>query len=186
MSDSSTEVPSREPKAQARADQAGEAAAEDLRAGTSPPLREQLHALYAAGAGLVSALQRFFVTLKDLLRAEGRVLWSGIPLLFIGFVALIALAVSLWGCTVALIGWALMVATHSLGLALGLLVVGHVAMVLGVWFALQRGVHQASFPQARAELRAMRMQFGEDLDRFTHGLTAQMRAAPSSDRDKQA
>src|SRR6185437_12687148 len=145
------EESTRERKARAAADEAAAEAAEDVRLGESPPLREQLHALYAAGAGLVSALQRFFVTLKDLLRAEGRVLWSGIPLLFIGFVALIALAVSLWGCTVALIGWALMVATHSLGLALGLLVVGHVAMVLGVWFALQRGVHQASFPQARAE-----------------------------------
>lgn len=177
MSDAATEALG-ERKAQTEADRVAAAAAEDVRLGQSPSFSAQLHALYAAGSGLIFALQSFFATLKELLRAEGRVLWTGIPLLFIGFVALIALAVSLWGCTVALIGWALMVATHSLGLALGLLVVGHVALILGVWFALQRGVHQASFPHARAELRAMRVQFTEDLDRFTHGLSAQMRSSP--------
>jgi membrane-bound ClpP family serine protease len=156
-----------------------------VRLGENPPLTEQLHALDAAGAGLVLALQRFFVTVKDLIRAEGRVLWTGIPLLFIGFVALIALAVSLWGCAVALIGWALMVATNSLGLALGLLVCGHVVLIAGVWFMLKRGVYQVSFPHARAELRAMRTGFTEDLDRFTHGLSAQLRRGPDG-KDKPA
>jgi hypothetical protein len=185
MSTAAAEESPREQKAQAEADRAAEAAAEDVRLGQSPPLAEQLHALYAAGSGLILAVRRFFVTLKDLVRAEGRVLWTGIPLLFIGFVALIALAVSLWGCTVALIGWALMVATGSLGLALGLLVCGHVLLIAGVWFALKRGVYQVSFPQARAELRAMRVQFAEDVDRFTHGLSAQMRGSPK-DEDKPA
>jgi hypothetical protein len=180
-----TEESPRERKAQAEADRAAEAAAEDVRLGESPPLGAQLHALYAAGSGLILALQRFFVTLKELLRAEGRVLWTGIPLLFIGFVALIALAVSLWGCTVALIGWALMVATNSLGLALGLLVCGHVVLIAGVWFMLKRGVYQVSFPHARAELRAMRAEFTEDLDRFTHGLSAQLRRDPNG-KDKPA
>lgn len=179
------EEPVRERKAQAAADAAAAEAAEDVRLGESPPLKAQLHALYAAGTGLALALQRFFVTLGELLRAEGRVLWTGIPLLFIGFVALIALAVSLWGCTVALIGWALMVATNSLGLALGLLVVGHIALILGMWFMLKRGVYQASFPHARAELRAMRVQFAEDLDHFTHGLSAQLRSNPA-EKDKPA
>jgi hypothetical protein len=185
MNAAATEDSPRERKAQAEADRAAEAAAEDVRLGESPPLTEQLHALYAAGSGLILAVRRFFVTLKDLLRAEGRVLWTGIPLLFIGFVALIALAVSLWGCTVALIGWALMVATNSLGLALGLLVAGHVVLILGMWFMLKRGVYQVSFPHAREELRAMRVQFTEDVDRFTHGLAAQMRAG-ASDKDKPA
>lgn len=180
-----SEEATRERKAQAEADRAAEAAAEDVRLGESPPLTEQLHALYAAGSGLLLALRRFFVTLADLLRAEGRVLWTGIPLLFIGFVALIALAVSLWGCAVALIGWALMVATNSLGLALGLLVCGHVVLILGLWFMLKRGVYQASFPHARAELHAMRTQFVADIDRFTHGLSAQMRSGPT-DQDKPA
>ncbi|HEX6612641.1 MAG TPA: hypothetical protein VF022_02100 [Rhodanobacteraceae bacterium] len=185
MNSTTAEESPRERQAQAEADRAAEAAAEDVRLGESPPLAEQLHALYVAGSGLVLALQRFFVTLKDLVRAEGRVLWTGIPLLFIGFVALIALAVSLWGCAVALVGWALMVATNSLGLALGLLVCGHAVLVAAVWFALKRGVHQVSFPHARAELRAMRAEFMEDMDRFTHGLTAQMRAGPT-DKDKAA
>lgn len=184
MSTTAEESP-RERKAEAEADRAAEAAAEDVRRGQSPPLTEQLHALYAAGSGLILALQRFFVTLKDLLRAEGRVLWTGIPLLFIGFVALIALAVSLWGCAMALIGWALMVATNSLGLALGLLVAGHVVLILGMWFMLKRGVYQVSFPHARAELGAMRVQFTEDMDRFTHGLSAQMRKTPD-EKDKPA
>lgn len=185
MNSTTAEESPRERKAQADADRAAQAAAEDVRLGESPPLAEQLHALYAAGSGLVLALKRFFVTLKDLLRAEGRVLWTGIPLLFIGFVSLIALAVSLWGCAVALIGWALMVATSSLGLALGLLVCGHIVLIAAVWFALKRGVHQVSFPHARAELRAMRAEFVEDMDRFTHGLTAQMRGGPI-DKDKPA
>ena len=179
------EESTRERKARAAADEAAAEAAEDVRLGESPPLTEQLHALYAAGAGLTLALRRFFVTLRDLLRAEGRVLWTGIPLLFIGFVALIALAVSLWGCTVALIGWALMVATNSLGLALGLLVAGHIVLILGMWFMLKRGVYQVSFPSARAELRAMRTQFTEDIDRFTHGLSAQLRSSPD-EKDKPA
>jgi hypothetical protein len=179
------EESTRERKAQAAADAAAAEAADDVRLGENPPLTEQLHALYAAGAGLILALQRFFVTVKDLIRAEGRVLWTGIPLLFIGFVALIALAVSLWGCAVALIGWALMVATNSLGLALGLLVCGHVVLIAGVWFMLKRGVYQVSFPHARAELRAMRAEFTEDMDRFTHGLSAQLRRGPDG-KDKPA
>ncbi|HET9834773.1 MAG TPA: hypothetical protein VFP88_00280 [Rhodanobacteraceae bacterium] len=185
MNTAANEEAPRQREAEAAADRAADAAAEDVRLGESPPLAEQLHALYAAGSGLILALQRFFVTLGDLLRAEGRVLWTGIPLLFIGFVSLIALAVSLWGCAVALIGWALMVATNSLGLALGLLVAGHVVLILGLWFMLKRGVYQASFPHARTELRAMRAQFTEDVDRFTHGLTAQMRGGPA-DKDKPA
>lgn len=163
-----TEEPPREHEARAQADHA--AATEGGRH-ENPPLGEQLHALYAAGSGLTLALRRFFVALKDLMRAEGRVLWSGIPLLFIGFVALIALAVSLWGCAVALIGWALMIATHSIGIALGLLGAGHVVLIVGLWFMLKRGVYHVSFPQARAEARAVGAQFAEDLRRFVAGFS---------------
>jgi len=50
---------------------------------------------------------------------------------------------------------------------------------------LKRGVYQVSFPSARAELRALRAQFTEDIDRFTHGLSAQLRSGPD-EKDKPA
>jgi len=162
MSAPPAEASERPARAKAEAEAA---AAEDPRA-AGAPLWQQLESLYAAGASLAIALKRFFGALGRLLAAEGAVVRHGLPLLFLGTIALIALAVSLWACTVALIGWALAVATHSAGIALGILVFGHAALVAGLWIAIQRGMRQASFPHARAELRALRRQLARDFDEF--------------------
>ena len=171
MSDASTEAPRAravEPPVSETADASGE----NARHSEGPSLRVQLRALYAAASGLVAAFQGVLASLLGLVRAEGRVLRAGVPLLVIGVVALISLAVSLWFCTVALIGWALMAATHSLGIALGLLVLGHIGLILAVWFALRRGVHQATFPAVRAELGALRGQFAAHVDDIVRGFSA--------------
>lgn len=147
---------------------ARERAQEDRPSGRNPPLGAQFEALYLSGSGLITALRRFLGALGALFGAEARVLRDGIPLFFIGTIALVALSVSLWACLVALIFWALRLATHSSGIALGIIVAGHIVLVIGLWFALKRGVRQASFPQARAEWRAMRHQLAEDFGRFAH------------------
>ncbi|MBS0432308.1 MAG: hypothetical protein JSS21_07865 [Proteobacteria bacterium] len=162
MSAPSAEAP---PDAAARTAQdarAADSAAEPKAA--SAPLLEQLESLYAAAGTLGISLKRFFGALAQLLLAESRIVRHGVPLFFIGTIALIALAVSLWTCTVALIGWALAMATHSVGIALALLVLGHIALIVGLWFALKRGVRHASFPQSRAELRALGHQLSREFD----------------------
>ncbi|MEO6967705.1 MAG: hypothetical protein ABI132_04505 [Rhodanobacteraceae bacterium] len=133
----------------------------------APGFGAQFEALFAAASGLVGALGRFFAAFGALLGAEARVLRAGVPLFFIGAISLIALAVSLWACVVALIAWALVVATHSIGIALGIIVVAHLLLLVGIWFAIRNGVKQASFPQARAEWRALRHQMTDDLKGFT-------------------
>ena len=130
------------------------------------PLLQQLETLYAAACALAIALKRFFGALARLFVAEGEVVRHGVPLLFIGTIALIALSVSLWACTVALIFWALRMATHSSGIALGIIVAGHLLLVGGLWMSIRRGVRQASFPHARAELRALGRQLAQDFDGF--------------------
>ncbi|MEO6967120.1 MAG: hypothetical protein ABI132_01505 [Rhodanobacteraceae bacterium] len=132
----------------------------------APGFGAQLEALFAAGSGVIGALGRFFAEFGALLGAEARVLRTGVPLFFIACIALIALSVSLWACLVALIAWLLLHLTHSMGIALLLLVVGHALLVTGIWFAIKRGVHQASFPQARAEWRALWHQMTGDLKGF--------------------
>jgi uncharacterized protein YjeT (DUF2065 family) len=102
---------------------------------------------------------------------------AGIPLFFIAAVALVAFSVALWVCLVALIGWALMTATHSLGLALGLLVVIHAILVFGVWSVIKYAIRQATFPQARAELRMLGRTALHDLGRFA-GTREAVRGAP--------
>lgn len=136
--------------------------------GDRPSLVAQFAALYLAGGGLLTALRRVFAALGALAGAEARVLRAGIPLFFIGTIALVAFSVSLWACVVALLFWLLRGATHSAGIALSVLVVGHLVLVGGLWFAIKRGMRQASFPQARAEWRAMRHQLGEDFAQFAH------------------
>lgn len=132
----------------------------------APGFGAQFEALFAAISGVVGALRRFFAEFSALLGAEARVLRTGVPLFFIATIALVAFSVSLWACLVALIGWLLLHATHSAGLALLLLVVGHALLVTAIWFAIKRGVHQATFPQARAEWRALRHQMTDDLKGF--------------------
>ncbi|MEO7149098.1 MAG: hypothetical protein ABIY40_04080 [Rhodanobacteraceae bacterium] len=132
----------------------------------APGFGAQFEALFAAGSGVVHALRRFFGAFGALLGAEARVLRAGVPLFFIATIALVAFSVSLWACLVALIGWLLLHATHSVGIALLLLAIGHALLVTGIWFAIKRGVHQATFPQTRAEWRALRHQMIDDLQGF--------------------
>ncbi|HET7610636.1 MAG TPA: hypothetical protein VFK29_02495 [Rhodanobacteraceae bacterium] len=131
----------------------------------------------AALAGLFAALRQLFIALRKLATAEAKVVRAGIPLFFIAATALVAFAVSLWVCLVALIGWALMYATHSLGLALGLLVVIHAILIVGVWSMIKYALRQATFPQARAELRMLGRTVLHDLGRIA-GTREAVRGAP--------
>lgn len=142
----------------------------------------QFTAAAKASFAVVTASRRLFVALRKLGVAEGRVVLAGIPLFFMGATALVAFAVSLWGCVVALIGWALMHATGSLGLALGLLVVIHLVLLGGVWSMLKAALRQAAFPRARAELRAIGQTLAHDLGRVA-GATGDSarRGEPSAD-----
>lgn len=122
----------------------------------APPAAAARPSLPAAGAGLFASAAHLAVAVAALLAAEVRLVKQHIGLAFLGGVALVAFAVALWGCLVALIGWAFRVATGSTGIALGLLVVLHLVLVAACWFAIKRGLHQASFPKTRAELAALR------------------------------
>lgn len=135
----------------------------------------QFAAALKAGIGPVVALWHLLAALRKLAAAEGRMLVAGIPLLLGAATALIAFAVTLWLCLVALIGWALLQGTHSLGLALGLLVVINVILAGCAGTAVLFALNQATFPRARAELRSI----GRSLVR---DLRAVNRAAPGSDR----
>lgn len=131
----------------------------------------------AALAGLFAALRQLFLALRKLAAAEAQVVRAGIPLFFIAATALVAFSVSLWVCLVALIGWALMRGTHSPGLALGLLVVIHAILIVGVWSAIKYAIRQATFPQARAELRMLGRTVLHDLGRIA-GTREAVRGAP--------
>jgi uncharacterized membrane protein YqjE len=131
----------------------------------------------AALAGVFAALRQLFFALRKVATAEAKVVRAGIPLLFIAATALVAFAVSLWVCLVALIGWALMHATHSPGLALGLLVVIHAILIVGVWSMIKYALRQATFPQARAELRMLGRTVLHDLGRIA-GTREAVRGAP--------
>lgn len=128
----------------------------------------QLGAALAAGLGLFATLRKIAAAVAALLAAEARVLRASVALTFLAGVALIAFAVSLWACVVALIGWGLAVATGSLGAALGILVVLHVILVVAIWFWIKRTIRRASFPMARAELRALGRELRRDVSRFQH------------------
>lgn len=132
----------------------------------------------AAMKALAAAFGQLFVALRKLAAAEARVVQAGIPLFFIAATALVAFSVSLWVCLVALIGWALMHGTHSLGIALGLLVVIHIVLVVGVWSVIKYSIRQATFPQARAELRMLGRTMLHDLGRIT-GTREAVRGAPA-------
>lgn len=129
-------------------------------------------AVLEAGAGLFAALRRVAISLAALLVAEAQVLRASIALVFLASVALVAFAVSLWACVVALIGWALTLATHSIGIALVVLVVLHLVLVVAIWFAIQRALRQASFPATRHELRALGGELRGHVERFQHATPA--------------
>ena len=131
---------------------------------TAAPLGNVL----AAGVGLFDALRRMATALAALLAAEARVLRASVAMVFLGSVALVAFSVSLWACVVALIGWALTMATHSIGVALVILVVLHLVLVVAIWFAIKRAIHHASFPATRTELRALGDELRGHVERFQH------------------
>lgn len=142
----------------------------------------QFRTLLAAGAALVAALRHLLTALRTLAVAEVRVVVAVVPLFFIGAIALVALSVSLWVCVVALVGWALTLATHSAGIALGVLVVGHVILILGVWFAIKYSLRQATFPRARAELRRLGHSLRGDISRFADATPATGSASPEESK----
>ena len=132
-------------------------------------------AAFNAGADLVQALRRVATALAALLASEARVLRASVAMVFLGSVALVAFSVSLWACAVALIGWAFVKATGSVGIALGLLVVMHLILVVVIWLAIKRAIHHASFPATRTELRALGTELRGHVERFQHASSAQHR-----------
>src|SRR5579885_143088 len=177
MSGPTADAPERiAPRAEAHAREADDAS-ERTRSG-SAPLLQQFETLYAAAAALAIALKRFSGALGRLLLAESEVVRHGVPLLVIGLIALIAMSVSLWACTVALIFWALRLATHSAGIALGIIVAAHLLQIVSLSISIKPGVRQASFPQARAEMRALGRQLVQDFDEFAHHAPSRKDAQP--------
>ncbi|MGH8191597.1 MAG: hypothetical protein ACREP2_09140 [Rhodanobacteraceae bacterium] len=140
----------------------------------------QFTAALKASLALLTALRHLLGALRKLVATEGRVLLAGIPLFFIAATALIAFSVSLWVCVVALIGWAFMIATHSVGVALGLLVILHLLLVGGVWLMIKYAIRQATFPQARAELRRLGRTLLHDINRVTGAVDPQQRTPPAA------
>lgn len=134
-------------------------------------------AVLAAGVGMFAALKRTAEALLALLTAEAQVFGASVGMIFLASVALVACAVALWVCVVALIGWALTVATHSVGIALAILVGLHLLLVAGIWFAIRRAILQMTFPRTRAELSELRRSLRHDVARFQHASSA------SSERD---
>ncbi|MGH8183235.1 MAG: hypothetical protein ACREPH_06215 [Rhodanobacteraceae bacterium] len=159
----------------AEAEDRAEAAARDPADSTPAQTEPAFGEVFAAGAGLFAALRRVATALAALLVAEARVLRASVAMVFLGSVALVAFSVSLWACVVALIGWALVIATGSVGIALLILVVLHLILVVGLWFAIKRAIHQASFPALRTELRALGGELRGQVERFQH--------APPPDRE---
>ncbi|HEY9112036.1 MAG TPA: hypothetical protein VIM92_09715 [Rhodanobacteraceae bacterium] len=125
-------------------------------------------AVLAAGIDLFASLKRTIAALLALMSAEVQVFGASVGLIFLSSVALVAFAVALWVCVVALIGWALAVATHSVGIALAILVGIHLLLVAGIWIAIRRAIRQITFPRTRAELSVLRRTLRRDVARFQH------------------
>jgi hypothetical protein len=121
-----------------------------------------------AGASLIAAGRRVATAVTALLATEARVLGASVGMVFMGGIALVAFAVSLWACVVALIGWGVAFATGSIGIALGVLVVLHLILVCAIWFWIKRAIRRASFPATRAELRALGRELRRDVARFQY------------------
>lgn len=135
--------------------------------------------VFAAGAELVRALRRVATALAALLASEARVLRASVAMVFLGSVALVAFSVSLWACAVALIGWLLVLATGSIGIALALLVVLHLVLVVAIWLAIKRAIHYASFPATRTELRALGGELRGHVERFQRASAKRDREGPA-------
>lgn len=135
-------------------------------------------ALVDAGVRVFTALRRVVTAELALLAAEARVLRASAAVVFLAGVALVAFAVSLWACIVALIGWAIAVAAHSVGIALGALIVLHLILIFGIWIVMRRAIHHATFPRARSELAALGRTLRRDLDRFQHAPPPPREPAP--------
>ncbi|HET9819019.1 MAG TPA: hypothetical protein VFP92_07650 [Rhodanobacteraceae bacterium] len=131
----------------------------------------QSDAVLAAGVRLLTALRRLGISLATLLVAEARVFKASIGLVFIASIALVAFAVSLWFCVIALIGWGLTLATGSIGIALAILVVLHLILVVALWFMIKRAIHHASFPRVRGEFAASGRSLRRDMARFRQAST---------------
>lgn len=125
-----------------------------------------LGAAFSAGADLLRALRNVVAALATLFASELRVLRASVAVVFLGSVALVAFSVSLWACVVALIGWTLMKATGSPGIALGLLVVLHLILVALIWTAIRRAIRHAGFPATRNEMRALGKELRGHVERF--------------------
>lgn len=136
-----------------------------------PTADAQSGAVLAAGVRLLMALRRLGISLAVLLVAEARVFKASIAMVFIASVALVAFAVSLWFCVVALVGWGLTLATGSIGIALAILVVLHLILVGGLWLLIKRAIHHASFPRVRGEFAASGRSLRRDLARFQQAST---------------
>lgn len=126
----------------------------------------------AASVDLVKSLRRSGAALLALLAAEARLLKSSVAVIVIGAVALVVFSVALWACAEILLGWALTRATGSLGIALGILLVLHAALVVATWYGIKRAIHHASFPETRAEVGALRHSLQRDLAKFQRASTA--------------
>lgn len=153
--------------------EAESAAPADARApdAARPDARPAFGNVLAAGAALLQALRRVATTLVALVAAEARVLQASVAMVFLGSVALVAFSVSLWACTVALVGWGLALATGSIGIALALLVLLHLALVVAIWFVIKRAIRHASFPGTRTELRALGGELRAHVERFQRAST---------------
>lgn len=140
---------------------------EDAATGANlPPPDARLAALLAAGVQLLASLRSTGTSLLALCRAEARVAAASVTLTLLTGVALLAFSVSLWACVVALIGWALLAVTHSLGIALAILIVLHGLLVAASWLLIRRLLRHAAFPHSRMELTALRRDLHRNLARF--------------------
>jgi len=66
--------------------------------------------------------------------------------------------------------------THSIGIALAILVGMHLLLVVGIWMAIRHAILQATFPRTRAEFAALQHGLRRDFARF-------QRASSHPDRD---
>lgn len=123
-------------------------------------------ALLTAGVRLLASVRKAAASLLALLLAEAQVSKASAALVFLACVALVAFAVALWVCVVALVGWALAVVMHSVGAALAVLVGVHAVLVGATFFLIRHMVRRASFPHSRAEFSAIRHTLRRDLARF--------------------
>lgn len=125
-----------------------------------------LGALPAAAVRLLASARAAIGSLAALLLAEARITGASVGRVLLACVALVAFTVSLWGCVVVLLGWALATALHSLGVALLTLVVLHLLLLGATALLLRRTLKDASFPHSRSEFGAMRRTLQADLARF--------------------